>query len=93
MCKVEKTPEGGVLWNKKRDKPLKATQVKYTNDEFNLTLALLTAIAKTKNTFQPMGVENLVNFANILQSLNYNSNNDTHSIRRRFFKTKLQKKF
>ena len=33
--KVERTPERGVLWNKKRIKPLAGTRVEVRKDEFN----------------------------------------------------------
>ena len=71
FLKVEQTRESGVSWIKK---PLRGTQVNVGNDEYNLTPGILNVITNTKYTFKSMGVEDLIIFSNILQSVNYNPN-------------------
>ena len=67
---VKRAPEGKIFWNGKLNKPLVGTQVKIRDNEYDLTAESLKAIDNTNYTFESMVAEDLVNFAEILQSVN-----------------------
>ena len=89
--KVERAPECHLISNGILVKPLWGTEIKIGDSKNDLNPEILEAKFSTKHTFESMGYDNLVSFANALQSLNYNIMKVSQSTGRKFPELKLRK--
>ena len=82
--------EGKLSWNNKIIIPLGDNKIKIDNKEFNLTPEIQKAFTNTNYNFRNMNDDDILNFANILKTVDYNSNQDSNSTRSKYIKNNLQ---
>ena len=63
---------------------------KLNNKEFNLTPEIQKAMTNTNYNFRNMNDDDILNFANILKTVDYNPRQDSHSTRSKYIKNNLQ---
>ena len=81
-----------MTWNGVIIKPLGDNRVKIGNDEYNLTPEIQKALTQTNYNFKNMNDDDILNFTNILKSVNYSLDKDFHSTRRNSIKNYLPKR-
>ena len=64
---------------------------KFDNKEFNLTPEIQKAFTNTNYNFQKMNDDDILNFTNILQTVDYNPNLDSNSTRTKYIKNNIYK--
>ena len=70
--------------------PLGDNKIKIDNKEFNLTPEIQKAFTNTNYNFKNMNDDDILNFANILETVDYNHKQDSHSTRSKYIKNNLQ---
>ena len=65
-------------------------KIKIDNKEFTLTPEIQKAMTNTNYNFKSMNDDDVLNFANILETVDYNHKQDTHSARSKYIKNNLQ---
>ena len=88
--KAVRNSEGKLSWNDKVIIPLGDNKIKIDNKEFNLTPEIQKAFTNTNYNFKSMNDDDILNFANILETVDYNPKQDTHSTRSKYIKNNLQ---
>ena len=89
--KAVRNDEGKLSWNNKVIEPLGGNKIKIDNKEFNLTPEIQKAMTSTNYNFNNMkNDDDILTFANILKTVNYNSKQDSHSARSKYIKNNLQ---
>ena len=89
--KAIRNEQGKLSWNNKVIEPLGGNKIKIDNKEFNLTPEIQKALTSTNYNFKNMNDDDILNFANILETVDYNSKQDTHSARSKYIKNKFTK--
>ena len=88
--KAVRNDEGKLSWNNKVIEPLGGNKIKIDNKEFTLTPDIQKAMTATDYNFRNMNDEDILNFANILKTVDYNSKQDFNSTRSKYIKNNLQ---
>ena len=76
--KAIRNDQGKLSWNNKVIEPLGESKIKIDNKEFNLTPEIQKAMTMTNYNFRNMSDDDILNFANILQTVDYNPRLDSH---------------
>ena len=66
------------------------TKIDINGREFNLTPEIQKAMTSTNYNFKNMNDDDILNFANILETVDYNPRQDSHSTRSKYIKNNLQ---
>ena len=82
--------QGKLSWNDKVIEPLGGNRIKIGNKEFNLTPKNQKAFTNTNYNFRNMNDDDILNFTNILKTVDYNPRQDSHSTRSKYLKNHLQ---
>ena len=92
--KVIRDAEGKFSWNNKEVIPLGGNRVEIEGEEFNITPEIQKAFTDTKYNFNntDMDDENVLIFNKMLNSLNYDSSQDSNSKRTKSIKNDLKKR-
>ena len=90
--KAIRNPEGKLSWNGVLMQVLGDNRVKIGDDQYELTPEIQKALSETKYDFKNMNDDEIINFSNILKSVNYTPDKDTYSARRRYIEKNLQKR-
>ena len=88
--KAVRNDQGKLSWNNKVIEPLGGNKIKIDNKEFTLTPQIQKAMTATDYNFKSMNDDDILNFANILKTVNYNSKQDFNSTRSKYIKNNLQ---
>ena len=85
--KAIRNDQGKLSWNNKVIEPLGGNKIKIDNKEFNLTPEIQKAMTNTNYNFKNMkNDDDILNFANILETVDYNPKQDSHSGRSNILK-------
>ena len=82
--KTARNSEGKISWNNKIITPLVDNKNNINGREFILTPEFQNALTDTKSKFENMNDDDILNFANILKTVDYNPRQDFYSNRRKY---------